>query len=286
MSIHGSLLSECPMLRNCSEECAKTLLLKAQPQVVLQKEDLLVPGQLCTDVFILITGSLQVTLPSAQTANAESGDDLIEPSTRKTTNAMASPKRATERGTGGLAEDSSPEGRKTKSRMDSSFRATKSEKLKGERLRFRVVEKPGHIIGLSEPFQQPMTYPFRVTALKTSQMVSLSRAHLADVLSVFHGADADGVCSVLRNDFVMCWETLKPRSRDDLGGPGNDSFQMPSSLDTIKQARELSDLREKVAGFESRLDGCVSGLSTVQAQTAVLPQMHEALRALVEAHSG
>ena len=44
LAIHGSLLRECPMLRQCSEECAKTLLLKAKPQVTLQKEDLLVRG--------------------------------------------------------------------------------------------------------------------------------------------------------------------------------------------------------------------------------------------------
>ena len=59
------------MLRSCSEECAKTLLLKARPQVTLQKEDLLVPGQLCTDVYILITGSLQITLPSQDDAGVD-----------------------------------------------------------------------------------------------------------------------------------------------------------------------------------------------------------------------
>ena len=82
--------------------------------------------------------------------------------------------------------------------------AASSASLKGERLRFRVVEKHGQIVGLSEPFQQPTLYPFRVSALKTSQMVYLQRQDLADVLSVFHGADADSVIQVLRADFLMC----------------------------------------------------------------------------------
>ena len=72
--------------------------------------------------------------------------------------------------------------------------AASSSALKGERLRFRVVEKPGQIVGLSEPFQQPTVYPFRVMALKTSQLVYIQRQDIADVLSVFHGGDA-GACA-------------------------------------------------------------------------------------------
>ena len=51
------------MFRSCSEECAKTILLKARPQVCLQKESLIEPGALCTELYILMTGALQVTLP-------------------------------------------------------------------------------------------------------------------------------------------------------------------------------------------------------------------------------
>ena len=56
LSIHSSLLHDCPMFRSCSEECAKTILLKARPQVCLQKESLIEPGALCTELYILMTG--------------------------------------------------------------------------------------------------------------------------------------------------------------------------------------------------------------------------------------
>ncbi len=52
-----------------------------------------------------------------------------------------------------------------------------------------------------------------------------------------------------------------------------------------KQARELESLRERLAGFDQRLDDCMSSLASVQAQTALLPQMHGALKALVDAHA-
>ena len=51
------------------------------------------------------------------------------------------------------------------------------------------------------------------------------------------------------------------------------------------QVEELGALRARLSTFESRLDGCTASLSSVQAQTAVLPQMHAALKALVDAHS-
>jgi hypothetical protein len=125
------------MLRGCSEECAKTLLLKAKPQVTLQKEDLLVPGQLCTDVYILITGSLQITLPS------DDGGGNVEEMVPVSAMECAQPLRGSACATGdrpaargGLADRSRCTGK--------GAAAASSAPLKGDRLRFRVVEKAGH----------------------------------------------------------------------------------------------------------------------------------------------
>jgi len=178
--------------------------------------------------------------------------------------------------------ESASSSRHTGSRTTMHGKGSAAASLKGDKLRFRVVEKPGHFIGLSEPFQQPIMYPFRVSALKTSQMLYLQLHDLADVLSVFAGADADAVCQVLRSDFMMCWETLKPRG--DHRSRGHDE-SITKFSDAAKQARELSELREKLSAFEGRLDSCIDSLSTVQQQTAVLPQMHAALRAIVDAHT-
>ena len=276
LAIHGSLLKECPMLRNCSEECAKTLLLKAKPQVTLQKEDLLVPGQLCTDVYILITGSLQITLPYDDGGGGVQEEMApMECAAQGRGSGCATGDRPAARA--GLADRSRCTGK--------GAAAASSAPLKGDRLRFRVVEKTGHIVGLSEPFQQPTMYPFQVSALKTSQMIYLQKQDLADVLSVFTGRDADAVCHVLRSDFLMCWETLKPRTNQERQ-LGTDSFIR--SADTgiaAKQARELQDLREKLADFDTRLEACNASLAKVHSTTSLLPQMHSALQALVAAHA-
>jgi len=286
LAIHGGLLRECLMLRNCSEECAKTLLLKARPQVTLQKEDLLVPGQLCTDVYVLVTGSLQITLPTAEDAGDE---QLAAAAADFPPTGACTGKRLGSCPPGVSTADAKMASRTTDKLSRTTGKgaaAASSSHLKGERLRFRVVEKPGQIVGLSEPFQQPSTYPFRVTALKTSQMVYLQRQDLANVLSVFHGADADNVCQVLRSDFLMCWETLKPRAGQERNSLA-DSFMRSADAAGIaaKQARELGELREKLSDFSTRVDSCMQSLSTVQAQTAVLPQMQSALKALVKAHT-
>lgn len=251
----------------------------------------MVPGQLCTEVFILITGSLQVTLPSTSVAaggavGAE--DSLAEGSSVSGPNSLMPCSRTTAKARSTMTECSQGGGARTTQgpRSTTTGRGGAAAALKGERLRFRVVEKPGHIVGLSEPFQPPAIYPFHVSALKTSQMVSLTRQHIADVLSVFHGCDADAVCHVLRSDFLMCWETLKPRG--DRGSITTGEAAIFRSADAglaAKQAQELGYLRDKVSAFEGRLDECIAGLSAVQAQTSVLPQMKEALRALVDAHT-
>ena len=96
-----------------------------------------------------------------------------------------------------------------------STAAASSSSLKGQRLRFRVVETPGQVVGLSDPYQKPPPpYPFTVLALKTSQTVYIEAADLADILSTFHGSDADTFCRMLRAEFQMCAETLKPRGAD------------------------------------------------------------------------
>ena len=65
----------------------------------------------------------------------------------------------------------------------------------------------------------------------------------------------------------------------------NDSFGKFNDAGLMaKQAKELADLRAKLTAFDKRLDDCISSIATVQSQTSVLPQMAQALKALVDAH--
>ena len=68
-------------------------------------------------------------------------------------------------------------------------------------------------------------------------MLFIHRTDLADVLSVFHGQDADAVCHVMRSDFLMCWETLKPRGGRDTSS--DTLAKISDSALAAKQAREV-----------------------------------------------
>jgi len=318
-AVYEQMLEDCSMLRGVSRECAMFILSRVLPQVVLQKEDLLVPGQIATDVHVLITGSLQITLPTTHddkalssgrgcseyaagwsqqsTAGALTVNNRQSHGMRLSTRCDAAPgttTTTTAAAAAGAAAATRPSFRKgqpcTRSHgqpLGNSRRlnaAASSAALKGDRLRFRVLEKPGQIVGLAEPFQQPTTFPFRVNALKTSHMIYIPRADLADVLSIFHGVDADHVCHMLRTDFMMSRDTLKPRVGSAAAALAWESTGLKGG-DSQKQMFEIVELREKLDHFEQRLDGCISKAGAVVQQAALLPEIHEALVALVHAHT-
>lgn len=266
-SIHSHLIAEdCLMLRRCGFECAKALLLKFRPQVCLQKESLLVPGQLCTELYILTQGAMQITFPEAMRH-----DELRNSVIHSTEMSQALLGGAT-----ALRHDGKA--------------APVRKGLKAERLRFRMVEKPGQIVGLRDPLRKPALYPFLVTAVKLSQLLYITRQELADVLGVYHGEDADHVCEVLNSEFRMCWETLKPRKTEC--GERASSAVHPVWLDSEheddenrKLLQDVDAMQEKVGSFEERIDACMRSIATVHAQTALLPAMQQAMRAIIAAHT-
>merc|ERR1719240_1797759 len=76
-------------------------------------------------------------------------------------------------------------------------------------LMFRMIEKPGAIIGHIDPFQREVPrYPFLVTAVRQDHLVSLSRVDVLDVLSNFEGEDCNNVLRVLREEHQTTVQSL------------------------------------------------------------------------------
>merc|ERR550537_285700 len=74
---------------------------------------------------------------------------------------------------------------------------------------FRMIEKPGAIIGHIDPFQRQVPrYPFLVTAVRQAHLVSLSRVDVLDVLSNFEGDDCNNVLKVLRTEHQKTVDSL------------------------------------------------------------------------------
>jgi len=58
-AIHSDLVQTSPIFQRVSHECCRVMLSKLRSEVCLAKETLLAPGQLCSEVYLLVRGVLQ-----------------------------------------------------------------------------------------------------------------------------------------------------------------------------------------------------------------------------------
>lgn len=58
-AIHADLVQTSPILQRVSHECCRVMLSKLRSEVCLAKETLLAPGQLCSEIYLLVRGVLQ-----------------------------------------------------------------------------------------------------------------------------------------------------------------------------------------------------------------------------------
>ena len=58
-AIHADLVQTSPIFQRVSHECCRVMLSKLRSEVCLAKETLLAPGQLCSEVYLVVRGVLQ-----------------------------------------------------------------------------------------------------------------------------------------------------------------------------------------------------------------------------------
>ena len=237
-SIYKDTLLKAPLFSCCSLECAKSLLLRLQPEICLQKEVLIARDQLCQEVYLLMRGAMQV---ASDESDAGGGKD---------------------NGNGGDATSTTKKGA----------------------LMFRMIEKPGSVIGHIDPFQREVPrYPFLVTAVRQAHLVSLSRVDVLDVLSNFEGDDCNSVLRVLREEHQNTVKSLTDKRGQAAGhAPG---AAAPVSAEAAEaEAKEkaeqqaasdqtLQTLRTRVAAMEQKLAKCVDDMQVARECTEVLPHL-------------
>mmetsp|Transcript_5676 Transcript_5676/g.15074 ORF Transcript_5676/g.15074 Transcript_5676/m.15074 type:complete len:595 (-) Transcript_5676:173-1957(-) len=221
-SIYKDTLLRAPLFSCCSLECAKSLLLRLQPEICLQKEVLIAREQLCQEVYLLMRGAMQVA---------------------------------------------------------------SSDGSSGGKLMFRMVEKPGSILGHIDPFTREVPrYPFLVTAVRQSHLVSLSRVDVLDVLSNFEGEDCTGVLRVLRTEHQNTVNSLT----DKKGSAAAKAVEEAAAEEAAKGAADkaegvdgeaapseqtLQTLRSRVTAMEQKLAQCVEDMQAARECTEVLPHL-------------
>jgi len=231
-SIYKDTLLKAPLFSSCSLECAKSLLLRLQPEICLQKEVLIAREQLCQEVYLLMRGAMQV----ASGGESEGGDGKD----------------------GGRTSKQHP-------------------------IMFRMVEKPGSIIGHIDPFTREVPrYPFLVTAVRQSHLVSLSRVDVLDVLSNFEGEDCTNVLKVLRTEHLNTVNSLTDK-RDKKGADaaeqqaaeheGANAAESDAQAGLAPSEQTLQTLRSRVTAMEQRLAQCVDDMQAARECTEVLPHL-------------
>lgn len=146
-------------------------------------------------------------------------------------------------------------------------------------LMFRMIEKPGKIIGHIDPFQREVPrYPFLVTAVRQSHLVSLSRVDVLEVLSNFEGDDAANVLNVLRLEHESTVSSLtdkkeKPAKHAD-NSPNRSQGKAKAGKDAGGESgATLHTLRLRVTALEQKLAHCVEEMQGARQCAEVVPHL-------------
>jgi len=143
-------------------------------------------------------------------------------------------------------------------------------------LMFRMVEKPGALIGHIEPFQREVPrYPFLVTAVRQAHLVSLSRVAMLDVLSNFEGDDCNNLLRVLRTEHQNTVNSLTDKREKQAAAAAEaaaePAAEAPSAAEPSDQ--ELQMLRTRVTAMEQKLAKCVNDMQAARECTEALPHL-------------
>jgi len=145
---------------------------------------------------------------------------------------------------------------------------------------FRMIEKPGSIIGHIDPFQREVPrYPFLVTAVRQSHLVSLTRVDVLDVLSNFEGEDCASVLKVLRVEHQNTITSLTDKRElpagksQDAADATNRTDAKPDAPDSAPSEQTLQTLRTRVTEMEQKLARCVDDMQAARECTEVLPHL-------------
>lgn len=182
--MHKDTIKVCPMFSMVPVSLAKQMLSKSSTQVCLKNEHLLGHGQMARELFVLIKGSLQASVPQRM--------------------------------------------RKSDGRERAGSGSGTSKKMQ-----FRVLEKQGQILGVWDPFDNNLAYPYEVVGKQFSVLINIPRGAVAEISTNFED-DTDTVLNMLSYEHELIMKALK------LGQYAQTSMRMTPSLSA--NASELEDV--------------------------------------------
>jgi hypothetical protein len=189
--MHRQTLMTCELFKIVTPECAKALLLCVTPTVCLQKEVLIGRGELCEFLYVMQRGALQVRDQPAsdfeekpeQESSALEGSLIGRAVTRAVRRVSCMARTIIGNSNAAAPVDSEPSAART-----SQKRVGGGPGKKGTN-KFHVLERQGALVGLHDPHQASMLYPYTVIASKTASLLRIHGADLRAVLNAFGDKD-------------------------------------------------------------------------------------------------
>ena len=201
--MHRHTLQTCELFKVLTSECVKAILMCVIPTVCLQKEVLIGQGELCEYIYIMMRGAMQVRDASANDRTfATGGADRSNSSTVIPALAQAV-WRASKRilvafgRTQGDETTSSATAERTSVSTSPGNRSTKKKGAPN----FHPIERAGSLIGLHDPKEGSVLYPYTVVASKTASLLRLTGEDLRSILASHGGSDQKAGRDLVRREF-------------------------------------------------------------------------------------
>jgi hypothetical protein len=210
LGIHTETMHFTSLLTRLSPECTVQILSKFQTEMGLDKEIVVAHKQNLGKVFMLLRGSLTVTLPLADDDKSSAAGGSARHSSAaarcsSTESGGALPKACGGGGGGGggmpkMCGAGADEGGSRSSASLDRRSCSKSAKMGLRGNVAHVLEKPGSTVGGGKLFSSELDmYPFDVTVTRKVTMLSIQTRELEGILVLFGKGDSEQVTTFLRD---------------------------------------------------------------------------------------
>lgn len=257
-AVYANLLQCDPPYLRCSDQLKRQILGLLRPAVALKKSTVITGRQFNGSLYILLKGTLQVS-----SAPGEEG---------KTTDRSAKP-------------DTSPAmGRSKSASGDEMKRKLTRSNTKGfkDKLKVRMLEKPGAIIPLENIDEGAKASPFSVFAVTRCNLLTIESGPLRGVLGAFPPADVEVVKKELIKEFNGLTDSLKMNRNADgsLRMSKVDSEDGSGSKAAAKRpsVTERASVTESVARMEAETAMLIKQVEELTKKATVLPAILKVLQ--------
>ena len=221
--MHRHTLRQSELFSAVSTECAKALLMCLTPTVCLQKELLLGQGELCEFFYILQRGALQVrNCPASDLERLDDGEEgdgyefgrAVVRAIKRVSCIGMSMLGLPVNGNLGAAPSPAPRDKSPPGARAATRRAP---------MHYHAIERSGAILGLNDPNESSILYPYSVVASKTASLLRVTGSDVRTVLTAFGGKDEAAARQHLLGEYdeitaAMLAAPRESRFRPDLSG--------------------------------------------------------------------